>query len=85
MTEGIPVSGSGSSVKVTLVVEKRRRSKVTLVEEERTLVALVALVVEERRRSRRDCISLGKRELDPHRGVLPISFHIKLGLALNVH
>ena len=79
MTDGIP----GSSVKVTLVVvEKRKRMKVTLVAEE-TLVTLVALV-EERRRSRRDCISLGNRELDPHRGVLPISYHIK-GMALNVH
>ena len=63
-----------------MVVEKRRRMKVTLVEEE----TLVTLVVEERRRSRRDCISLGNRELDPHRGVLPISYHIK-GTALNVH
>ena len=46
--------------------KRRRRSRVTLVVEK---VALETLVVEERRRSRRDCISLGNRELDPHKRV----------------
>ena len=87
LTDGIPVScsGSGSSVKVTLTLLDERRIKMILVEERSSVKVTV---VEERRRSSNNCISLrfsvGKTATwSSHSSVLPISYHIK-GLPLNV-